>query len=679
MGSENKVVRSRANIGRLAFGMLTIMIMMVVCVLVQMAIRALFVGIYAMDGTIVANADRIPLMLWNAFRFDMQVAAYASLPMVLVYIVAVWVKGAWLKRFAWIYTTVIATALIVLGFSDIVFYNNFGCHFNNVTFDFFDEDPTALARGVWNETPIVTMVFATLIFACLIYYCLGKLYRGVSCGKTEVKSEEEQEEKSGRSGLGKGVKWTVIVVATIILVLSIRGSISTFPLRAEDIYVSSSVKMNDCVPNAAFMMKKAWSEKSKQFKVETQDETLSNEGFGNINEAKSVWLDIPIDSAKRVTIEDALYAKTDTAPKCKDMNVVLILTESWSGRLIDYEAMFGMDLLGEMRKHLGEDLLFRQFLSAANSTIDAVEHFTVNSPYPHLFASSYRDIEYPTAAAKLFRDNGYETMFVTGIELSWRNLMEVLPHQGFDKVIGKYEMLSEKPDAECNETWGVYDHSMLSYVNEILSGSGDKPKFVMCLTSTSHTPFEFPKGYPFADIDISDKNRKAFAVDDGVAMEYLRGYQYESNELGRFMSRLKESEVGRNTIVAITGDHNIRMILPYGSENGGENVNDLWWKYAVPLYMYLPEGVDVKVDESRRGSHSDIVPTLANLVLSDATYFKTGQNLLADSLEETIGINTEYVISSGDEMAAKKKAAALRALKRIYFQRLFAEAKSASK
>lgn len=628
---------------------------MLVWLTVLCLMRLAFIGVYVIDGTWIENLSHMPLFVWNAFRFDMQVAAYAVLGVIAPGLIWIVIGGKWFRIFCKWYGTFVVVVMIVLGFSDIVFYGNFGCHFNHVTFDLFDEEPLVLLKGVWHETPIIRMVLITIVVAWLCSKIVNKVVaRGLGFNGGRIKS------------------WFTIVGSIVVIVVSIRGSVGTFTLRAEDIYVSPSGRMNDCVPNALFMLKKAWSEKQKQFDVKSVSETLSEDGgFESVEEAMSVWLDVDIDSVRGLSVEDCLWGRTGSSPRCAGMNVVVILTESWSNRLMDYEGLYDMDLLGEMRKHLGEDILFRNFLSATNGTIDAVEHFTVSSAYPHLFTSSYRNIDYPTASAKMFRDNGYETLFVSGIEISWRNLMEVLPHQGFDKVIGKYELLQQRPEAECNKTWGVFDHAMLEYVNDLLVEDSDKPKFLLCLTATSHTPFEFPSGYNFADINLSDKTMNAFAANRDVVLEYLRGYQYESNELGRFMTRLKNSSAAKNTVVVITGDHNIRLILPYGKSESGSVVNDMWWKYAVPLYMYIPDSICYDVDVNRFGCHADVMPTLAHLTLNNAGYFNVGQDLLADSLGITMGFNVESEITDGDIMKAKRKSSALRALKKIYFQTLF--------
>ncbi len=136
------------------------------------------------------------------------------------------------------------------------------------------------------------------------------------------------------------------------------------------------------------------------------------------------------------------------------------------------------------------------------------------------------------------------------------------------------------------------------------------------------------------------------------------------------MTALKASPAGRHTIVAITGDHNTRLVLPYPE---GE---DEMWKYSVPFYLYVPDAPEQWRDfaRSRYGSHEDIVPTLANLTLSDAAYLATGQNLLADSIPGgTFGVNVSHELFSpdADPAALKRRIQALDALKKIWFKRQF--------
>ncbi len=618
-------------------------------------VRIVFVCKFASPDVFADNAGCIPLFLLNALRFDAQIAAYAALP-VLVAAIAVCAAPLRLspgaERFCHVYISVITSVAGLLGLCDVHYYNNFSRHFDIVAFDFFDEDPAVLAKGVINEAPVIPILIGLAIVFAFAWFA-GRWMLGLA------------DRLARRARL-----WVTAAVVVVILGVSLRGSLGTFTLRAEDVYVSPSQMMNDCVPNCVFMLKKAWSEKKKQFKMEPDEDILRADGFASEHEAATAWLGAS-DSGP-LSADSALVARTTKRPLCEDYDVVLIVCESWGHKLMEYDSIYSMDLLCSMRQHLAEDPVWLNFLSATNGTIDAVEALTTSCPYPRLFTSRYRNLELPYSSARLWRDAGYSTHFVSGIEISWRNLIDVLPHQGFDDVTGKFEILKEFPDAELNHTWGVYDHSMLNFLLSKINAPREdgKPRFFMALTSTNHTPFEFPVDYALPDIQIPSEPA-AFAIDDqAVIYDYLRGYQYTSRALGDFMTALKSSPAGRHTIVAITGDHNTRLVLPY---HEGE---DEMWKYSVPFYLYVPDAPERWRDfaSSRYGSHEDIIPTLANLTLSDAPYLATGQNLLADSIAGgTFGVNVSHEILSpdADADALMRRIRALDALKKIWFKRQF--------
>ncbi len=617
--------------------------------------RIVFVVKFASLDVFADNAGSIPLFLLNAFRYDAQIGAYAALP-VLIAAIFVCVSpsrfAAGAERFGRVYTAVIAAVAALLGLCDVHYYNNFSRHFDIVVFDFFDEDPAVLAKGIINETPVVPILLGVAVVSAAVWFVGRWLHRRVD-------------------GLGACVRaWVAALVVVLVSAVAMRGSLGTFTLRAEDTYVSTSQIMNDCVPNGVFMLKKAWSEKKKQFKMGDDESILKADGFSSEHEAAAAWLGVADNDA--LSADSAIVGRTSAAPLREGYDVVLLVCESWGHKLLDYDSRYGIDLLCSMRQHLEADPVWLNFLSATNGTIDAVEAFTTSCPYPRLFTTRYRNCELPYSSARVWQNAGYSTHFVSGIEISWRNLFEVLPHQGFDDVTGKFEILSERPDAEVNHTWGVYDHAMLDYLlSKINEPKTDgKPRFFMALTSTNHTPFEFPADYVLPDIAVPS-DPSAFAIDDKtVIYEYLRGYQYTSRALGDFLTALKASPAGRHTIVAITGDHNTRLVLPYPE---GE---DEMWKYSVPFYLYVPEAPAEwrSLAQTRYGSHEDIIPTLANLTLPGAQYLAVGQNLLADSIPGgTFGINVshEFYSPDADTTALQTRIRALDALKKLWFKRQF--------
>jgi phosphoglycerol transferase MdoB-like AlkP superfamily enzyme len=458
-----------------------------------------------------------------------------------------------------------------------------------------------------------------------------------------------------------------------LLFLFLRGSLGTFPLRLENCYVSTDMEINACTPNGFFMLINAFKEKGEAFSHLSPEESLKQAGFKSIEEALSVYFDQPVDTIKKYPVEHWLYPHT-SKKDLKPLNVVLILTESWSNHLMEFNRTDKFDLLGPMTKHLKEDLLFRNFQSSGNCTIDCVEMVSVNTPYNRLFTSKYKNTPFPTSIALPFNAAGYNSEFISGIDISWRNLYTVLPHQGFKRVVGKYDILKERPASKTNRTWGVYDHDMLGYVADRLTKS-KTPQFYMCLTSTSHTPFQFPLDFKLPPLTLTDSILHYFTMNKAESLEYLTGYQYESWALGRFMDRLKASPLKDNTVVVITGDHNIRKLIDYSGEKF------LNFQHSVPLYVYLPPAIrgSLKVDEQVYGAHSDILPTLAPLLLSDVPYFALGQNLFDAKLTEkgSVSINQAQVIHSDNltDAQANQKAKAREAILKWLFGKVLSDKK----
>jgi phosphoglycerol transferase MdoB-like AlkP superfamily enzyme len=620
-------------------------------------LRILFIVRFGYAGLILDNIDAVWRLCFNAFRFDAQVLSYILIPVTSLIIVGLFVRSdrffAVSQRIVTHYFAFVLTVVLLVSLADHQFYLNFRSHFNPVFFEFTNEEPLILMHSIWREHPVILMIAGSVI----VYWMV------ILAGRRILAYQNSKS--AGNSLYSLSLPFAFVLM----LPLGIRGSLSTFPLRAEDVYISVSREVNDCVPNSVFMLKKAWSEKKKQFSIQSEEQILNEGGFYSIEDALACYYGADAEKYRNVPLDTVIFSRSTSHESEFRPNVVLIVVESWSNRLIDFQPE--MDLLCSMDRHLKEDILFRNFQSSCNGTIEAVESFTVSSPFHPLFTSKYRNISYPTAITLPFKENGYNAEFISGIELSWRNLSEVLPRQNFDKVTGKFELLKEMPDAECNNTWGVYDHSMLNFVADKLSNQ-KSPNFFMCLTSTSHTPFEFPDGYELPGLEVTPSMMKNFEGDAKTVHDYLRGYQYSNKALGDFMSRIKsDKELAENTVVIITGDHNIRMILPYNT------VESHKYQFSVPLYIYLPSKLreQVSADTSKVGSHIDIIPTIVPLLLGNTRYLNMGQNLFDNSKDAGLSysVNVRQVLHGNilTDEEAERKAKARVAILKYYFQQLF--------
>lgn len=260
--------------------------------------------------------------------------------------------------------------------------------------------------------------------------------------------------------------------------------------------------------------------------------------------------------------------------------------------------------------------------------------------------TSAQNVNFASNMFKPFLANGYKIIFVTSGNGAWHNLNQFLPHLGVSEFIEQNGLKKRYPEAEIG-TWGVPDEYMFRYMTERLKEAEKKGEhvFIMSMSTTHHPPYKTPKGHEKKHIDLTvqEKLRLRKLAADEELNEVMSTLYYSNDQLGRFISWVKSETLGSHTIVAVTGDHNIRGI-------GYPEPQELALGHAVPFYIYVPLNYQHSsyFDGNRVGSHKDILPTLYQLSLSDTLYYRTGCNLLAQHLDGTWcnGYNPEITITN---------------------------------
>ena len=631
-------------------------------------VRICFAIAFVPMGLIGSNLTVLPRLLFNVLRFDMQVVCYVLLlPTVLTFVFAA-LRKPWtdrvLSRFRKVYYAIVNILILALSGIDLGFFSNFNSHINLTFFDFFNEGPLSLIQAIWEEYHCVYEGLAFLLLSLLILYVIRRIESDKALSRQSNCSLSGQ--KTSRCQLIK--LSTIILLYIAFVVIGMRGSVWRFPLQIEDTFVSNQKLLNDLVPNAIYMLKKACKEKAKAFKVESTDDLLAQYKFKSLQEALDVYTDGQIKIAKNDTLtalQRALFAEVGDSLKQPQPNVVIIYSESWSNYLFnlqqkDAEMNFGLD------RHFKEDLLFRNFQSVQNGTINSLENLFVSTPFPHFFTSSYRFNTLPTSIALPFKASNYTTMFMSGMDAAWENCAEALPHQQFDAVYDKFFLLKDYPHATYNSI-GVYDEYLFQALLDKLNKPSKKRQMITVMTTTNHPPFEFPKDLKLPPLPDSFYGKKCFAEHNRKVLDkYLTGFRYYNKALNDFLNRFKASAAAKNTILVITGDHNVRVILNH-------DVIDKRYEHSVPLYVYLPPYLRKDAYNkltNRWGSHDDILATLAPFAFRNTKYFKMGQNLLDTSVSDST-----YYSANVDQIEAipsyQKKAERLTAarnlLRQVYF------------
>ena len=631
-------------------------------------VRICFAIAFVPMSIISSNLTVLPRLLFNSLRFDVQVVCYVLLlPTVLTFVFAAlrksWTKRV-LSRFRRLYFSIVCTLLLAISGIDMGFYANFNSHINLTFFDFFNEGPMSLIQTIWEEYHCVYEAIAFLLILLPVLLLIRRIELGKSSARNALHSASRQQP----SRL-KVIKLSATILLYIaFLVIGLRGSVWRFPLQIEDTFVSNQKPLNDLVPNAIYMLKKAYKEKNNAFKIAKTDDLLHEYKFKSLQEALDVYTDGKVKMAKNDTLtalQHALFEEVGDSLKQPQPNIVIIYSESWSNYLFnlqqkDAEMYFGLE------RHFKDDLLFRNFQSVQNGTVASLENLYVSTPFPRFFASAYRFKTLPTSIALPFKASNYTTTFMSGMDAAWENCAEALVHQQFDAIYDKFSLLKDYPHATYNSI-GVYDEYLFQALLDRLQKPSKKRQMIAVMTTTNHPPFEFPKDLKLPPLPESFYGKKCFAEHNRKVLDkYLTGFRYYNKVLNDFLNRFKASAAAKNTILIITGDHNVRSILDYDAV-------DKRYEHSVPLYIYLPTYLRKEAYNkltNRWGSHDDILATLAPFAFHDTKYFKMGHNLLDTTVPDSTyySANVDQIESVPTyKKEAERLTAARNLLRQVYF------------
>ena len=631
-------------------------------------VRICFAIAFVPMSIISSNLTVLPRLLFNSLRFDVQVVCYVLLlPTVLTFVFAAlrkpWTKRV-LSRFRRLYFSIVCALLLAISGIDMGFYANFNSHINLTFFDFFNEGPMSLIQTIWEEYHCVYEAIAFLLILLPVLLLIRRIELGKSSARNALHSASRQQP----SRL-KVIKLSATILLYIaFLVIGLRGSVWRFPLQIEDTFVSNQKPLNDLVPNAIYMLKKAYKEKNNAFKIAKTDDLLHEYKFKSLQEALDVYTDGKVKMAKNDTLtalQHALFEEVGDSLKQPQPNIVIIYSESWSNYLFnlqqkDAEMYFGLE------RHFKDDLLFRNFQSVQNGTVASLENLYVSTPFPRFFASAYRFKTLPTSIALPFKASNYTTTFMSGMDAAWENCAEALVHQQFDAIYDKFSLLKDYPHATYNSI-GVYDEYLFKALLDRLQKPSKKHQMIAVMTTTNHPPFEFPKDLKLPPLPESFYGKKCFAEHNRKVLDkYLTGFRYYNKVLNEFLDHFKASAAAKNTILIITGDHNVRSILDYDAV-------DKRYEHSVPLYIYLPTYLRKEAYNkltNRWGSHDDILATLAPFAFHDTKYFKMGHNLLDTTVPDSTyySANVDQIESVPTyRKEAERLTAARNLLRQVYF------------
>lgn len=512
------------------------------------------------------------------------------------------------------YYTVMLFIVMFITAVDFGFYSFYQDRINVLIFGYFEDDTVAITKTIWRNYPAVWIFLGLGLFTYL-------LWKGLKINFTQ-----------GREWLPwrvQKISYPVFVLFFFVLFvlngIGARGSLALFPLSEMDTGISKSIFVNHLSFNGVRAFGRAVELKAQQ--ISQWDSNLRHYGYGgNYRQAFADFYQIPVDQVPADPLElmKRQTPKNAWAEKNRP-HVLLLVMESMGAYWFNYDHP-EFNLLGDFKKHLNEDTYLTNFLSSTNATIGSLSCLMIGSPQrpigEFLTESDYLQVPFRSSTARVFKSAGYKARFLYGGNPGWREVNKFAIKQGFDTVEGESEMAEALGGLKERHDWGVYDEELFDYVYKTLNESTE-PQFLLTMTTTNHPPYQLPDSYQSPDLKTPDELKSRLIGDAALAEKRFKTYRYSSDQLAKFMTKLKNSPLKDKVIVAITGDHTFWIV------NFTEQ--ELLQKGSVPFYLYLPEPIRKKLDPETFGSQADIAPTLYNLALSEVPYSALGRDLFDKS------------------------------------------------
>jgi phosphoglycerol transferase MdoB-like AlkP superfamily enzyme len=297
--------------------------------------------------------------------------------------------------------------------------------------------------------------------------------------------------------------------------------------------------------------------------------------------------------------------QTDVLLKEKRPNVIILILESFSNRLI--EPLGGLpDATPNLNRLCGEGVLFSNIYSNSDRTDKGILGILNGYPaHPTAkvmnFAEKTRQLPYIN---KDLKQAGYHTGFVYGYDARYSNFASYFGNASYDRLITREDF---PPETYRGAKWGVPDHWVLERLLEECN-SAQAPFFKVFMGLSSHEPFEVPM--PAVIHGIDEENL------------FLNSVYYSDRSLGDFIESARQTDWWEHTLIVITSDH--------GSRHPGNVSNYEPAKFHVPMLWI--GGAVAKTDTviATIAAQTDIPLTILRQLELDNSEYRFSKDILGN-------------------------------------------------
>lgn len=381
-----------------------------------------------------------------------------------------------------------------IGFSEILFWNEFHSRFNFIAVDYLIYTNEVLAN-LRESYPMGSIIIGLSLFSLLVTY-LSALIKFLPWTRTGLLERK-----------------TTFLTFGIIFPLFFTYSAGPW-LEAHD----EDFHDDQLSRNGVFEFVRAFR--------------------SNKIDYKTFYKVIPTDEATNILQSSrAIPSPAPFELSTKKPNVVMIVVESLGAKFIG--ALGGnAQTTPYLNKLAQESIFFERFYATGTRTVRGLEALSLSVPptpgYAVVKRPDHKDL---FSIGNTFKNNGYSATFLYGGRGFFDNMNSFFAGNGFS-VIDQQDFKDD--ETTFSNAWGVCDEDLFKKALKTISSKDQKnPFFMFLLTTSNHRPFTYPEG----KIDIPSGTSRAGAV------------KYTDYAIGKFLDEAIQQEWSKNTIFIVVADH----------------------------------------------------------------------------------------------------------------------------
>ena len=468
--------------------------------------------------------------------------------------------------------------LVLIGFSEWFFWDEFGKRFNFIAVDYLVYTHEVM-QNIFESFPVPLLFCIIFTISLIAFYSIYK--------KTAILEFSSNSQQLFLTRLKIGAIF--IFLPFLFFKILDQQSLSN---------ISDNQYNNELSKNGIYSLFSAFRNNTLDY-----DSHYASENITTV-----------MDNLKLLTGFDDKQCKViKTAGKELKYNVELVMVESLSA---EYMGIFGNEkgLTPHLDKVAKKSLFFDNFYATGTRTVRGMEAVILSvPPTPGRSIVKRPDNYNMFSTGFVFREKGYENKFIYAGYGYFDNMNDFFSHNGFD-IIDRKNM--DENEITFSNAWGVCDEDLF---NRALKESDNsyqegKPFFNTIMTTSNHRPYTYPDG----KIDIPSHAGRS------------GGVKYTDYAIDKFLKDAATRPWFNNTIFVIVADHNGgsagKMSLPV-------------WRYKIPLIFYAPN--IIKPDTiGKLSSQIDVMPTLFSILNWRYESKFYGQDILSRDFQEMAFIGT---------------------------------------